>query len=698
MGRLPRVDAVPPCQDTVLFFKMGKFYELFEDDAHVGHRELELNYMGKGRPHTGFPEAALSKYAEQLVGRGYRVGVVEQTETPAQLALRNKEAKARDPRAKQDKAVRRELCSMLSAGTLTSAELAGPETRWLLAITQEAPAAPPPPPQQSDATARGGAASGAGADGGGVLRTAGRFGVCLLDAAANRIVAGSFEDSPTHTRLRTLLAECCPAEALLDAEALSADASLLVRLAVPRQQVSAVRGADAFWGAERTAAELSEARYFDGSAEGWPRALREWAPEGARVAPARADADGSAPAGAEPPALDALAMRALGGCVRYLRRLLLDAELLSLGRVEHFAPAGAAAAGSRAEGVGLGGARCLALDSQALANLEVLANSADGGRRGTLLDTLDRTCTVWGARALRGWLCRPLAAAADIRRRQAAIAELIATSDELGRARVRLRKLPDLERLLARIHSLGAKRTDERATFYGDVPKQRLRELIKTLRALRELHDVVLQELAPRVAADEAAAGTAGGGCADGGWRSALLVHACTPGLGYPADVDAALSAFERRADWDAAWEHGRVRPPPGADVEFDEAQAAVSGAEAALERERSAVADVLGERVERLPWFMAGGARGARRAPAPPSCARAARSLARAPSRRALLPRAPRCCARLPARPPARPSPRRACRRVRSRVVPGRGLGVGARALLALRRPPARAMDAHVQ
>ena len=39
--------------DCVICFKMGKFYELFEEDALLGNRELDLAFMGKGPPHAG---------------------------------------------------------------------------------------------------------------------------------------------------------------------------------------------------------------------------------------------------------------------------------------------------------------------------------------------------------------------------------------------------------------------------------------------------------------------------------------------------------------------------------------------------------------------------------------------------------------------------------------------------------------------
>jgi DNA mismatch repair protein MSH6 len=44
--------------DTVLFFKVGKFYELFHMDADIGFSELELIYMKGTKAHSGFPEVS----------------------------------------------------------------------------------------------------------------------------------------------------------------------------------------------------------------------------------------------------------------------------------------------------------------------------------------------------------------------------------------------------------------------------------------------------------------------------------------------------------------------------------------------------------------------------------------------------------------------------------------------------------------
>ena len=91
--------------DAILLFKMGKFYEMYEMDAHVGVKELGLIYMKGEQPHAGFPEKNYQKNAETLARNGHKVVMIEQTETPAMLAERKK----KDARCK-DTVVRREDC------------------------------------------------------------------------------------------------------------------------------------------------------------------------------------------------------------------------------------------------------------------------------------------------------------------------------------------------------------------------------------------------------------------------------------------------------------------------------------------------------------------------------------------------------------------------------------------------------------
>jgi len=93
----------------------------------------------------------------------------------------------------------------------------------------------------------------------------------------------------------------------------------------------------------------------------------------------------------------------------------------------------------------------LVLDAVCRRNLDILKNSRDGSRSGTLLAAIDRTCTAPGARLLAEWLSRPLARVAAIAARQDSVACLGA--DDVLRADLReqLGEVYDLERLLARV-------------------------------------------------------------------------------------------------------------------------------------------------------------------------------------------------------------------------------------------------------
>lgn len=124
--------------DCVLFFKVGKFYELYHMDAVIGVNELSLTYMKGEFAHSGFPEIAYGRFASILVQKGYKVARVEQTETPEMMSERCKhQAKT----TKFDKVVSREICQITTKGTQTFSFIDGEakesETNYLLAITEK---------------------------------------------------------------------------------------------------------------------------------------------------------------------------------------------------------------------------------------------------------------------------------------------------------------------------------------------------------------------------------------------------------------------------------------------------------------------------------------------------------------------------------------------------------------------------------
>ena len=99
-------------KDSILFYRLGDFYEMFFEDAITASHELELTLTGKNAglkervPMCGVPHHAVNVYLEKLIDKGYKVAICEQVEDP-------KEAKG---------IVKREVVEVVSKGTITSSE------------------------------------------------------------------------------------------------------------------------------------------------------------------------------------------------------------------------------------------------------------------------------------------------------------------------------------------------------------------------------------------------------------------------------------------------------------------------------------------------------------------------------------------------------------------------------------------------
>ena len=70
----------------LLLFRMGDFYELFDEDAVTAHRALgiTLTERANGQPMAGVPFHAVEGYLRRLVEQGYRIAVCEQLQDPAE--------------------------------------------------------------------------------------------------------------------------------------------------------------------------------------------------------------------------------------------------------------------------------------------------------------------------------------------------------------------------------------------------------------------------------------------------------------------------------------------------------------------------------------------------------------------------------------------------------------------------------------
>ncbi|MEW6410164.1 MAG: DNA mismatch repair protein MutS, partial [Nitrospirota bacterium] len=94
------------------------------------------------------------------------------------------------------------------------------------------------------------------------------------------------------------------------------------------------------------------------------------------------------------------------------------------------------------------------IDSVTQKNLELTKNLYDGGRKGTLIDVLDKTSTAMGGRLLKKWLLYPLIDVSEIKIRQEAVAEMVEEYLLTESLRGILKDISDMDRLIGRI-SLG---------------------------------------------------------------------------------------------------------------------------------------------------------------------------------------------------------------------------------------------------
>ncbi len=117
---------------SLLFYRMGDFYELFFEDAVAASRALGITltkrgqHLGQDIPMCGVPVHAADDYLQKLIASGFRVAVCEQVEDPA-------EAKKRGSKS----VVKRDVIRLVTPGTLTEEKLLSPsESNYLMALTR----------------------------------------------------------------------------------------------------------------------------------------------------------------------------------------------------------------------------------------------------------------------------------------------------------------------------------------------------------------------------------------------------------------------------------------------------------------------------------------------------------------------------------------------------------------------------------
>lgn len=530
--------------DAVICYKVGKFYELYHMDAVTGVNELGLIFMKGTWAHSGFPETAFGRFSDVLVQKGYKVARVEQTETPEMMEARCKSA---GHSSRFDKVVRREICRIITKGTQTYSVMdcdpSENHSKFLLCVKEK----------EDSAGTR-------------------VYGVCFVDTSMGKFHVGQFPDDRHCSRFRTLVAHYTPVQVLFEKGNLSVDTQKILKGSLVSCIQEGLTPGSQFWNASKTLKVLLEEGYFkekQNSENGCslPSVIKSLTSESDSL-------------GLTPGENSELALSALGGCVFYLKKCLIDQELLSQANFEEYVPVDIATAKTMSSSslFARTGQR-MVLDGVTLMNLEVLQNGTNGTIEGTLLERIDSCCTPFGKRLLKQWLCAPLCNPKSINDRLDAVEDLLTVPDKMSEVSECLKKLPDLERLLSKIHSIGSplksqNHPDSRAIFYEELKysKKKIADFLSALEGFKVMNEIV--DVMEEVASD---------------FKSRVLKQLLTRKAKNPSGRFPDLSAELTR--WDTAFDHNQARktgvitPKAGFDPDYDGALQNIKAIEEDLQK-----------------------------------------------------------------------------------------------------------------
>jgi DNA mismatch repair protein MSH6 len=345
-----------------------------------------------------------------MIVYSHKVAKVDQMETAIGKTMRERnDVKT----SKADKIIRRELTSVLTAGTLVDSGLLTNELGTYCMSIKEHCADESMPPS---------------------------FGICFVDTATAQFNLTHFQDDVHRTKLETLIMQIKPRELVTEKGRLSRTTTRLLKSLLNEPLWNALLPESEFWDARVTKDELDFADYFAGEC---PSSLTAAIKEANQ---------------------DPLLMSAFGGLIWYLRSLKLDRELLSTKNIMMYDP--------------IRNATSLVLDGQTLANLEIFQNSHDGSTEGTVFKLLANSITPFGKRLFKQWLCHPLRRIQDINARLDAIEDLMRLVDLHEKLAKDMSSMPDLERLISRIHSGRIKVKEFLTALQGF---QTTRDIIRTM-------------------------------------------------------------------------------------------------------------------------------------------------------------------------------------------------------------------------
>ncbi len=401
--------------DALLFFRMGDFYEMFDEDAEIVARELEIALtrrdFGRGEksPMAGVPHHAVDGYIARLVSKGYRVAVCEQTSDPAL----------------SKGLVDREVIRIVTPGTVIDpAMLAAKRNNFLAGVV--------------------------------VGRNA--VGIAYVDITTGEFAVTQFSTQEPEVALQQEIARVGPAEVIVEAHYSSQGAASRKRRwlsAVMNEKPVTRVGSNGNPTADIDATIAITHSTFDDpqtptlqdededdiaplarlltgiTGHVTPFDARYFTEEDARhrllshfeVASLEGFGCAHLP----------LAIRAAGAVLAYLQETQ-KGILRQLTALETYSIA-----------------EFMTLDAHTRRNLELFESGRSGSVKGSLLWVLDKTRTPMGGRLLRRWIGEPLLDIGALQARQQVIGELLADTLTQARLAEALKKAGDIERLINRV-------------------------------------------------------------------------------------------------------------------------------------------------------------------------------------------------------------------------------------------------------
>jgi DNA mismatch repair protein MutS len=472
--------------DALLFFRMGDFYEMFDDDAELAARELEITLTkrdwgrGERTAMAGVPHHAAQGYIARLIAKGHRVAVCEQVSDPAL----------------SKGLVEREVVRVVTPGTIVDpAMLAAKRNNYLAAAVLSRDA----------------------------------VGLAYADITTGEFACTQFAAPQPEVALVQELARVQPAEALIETTAPR-------RMTLPRGGAALSPGPSPKGGGEAEPEAEPEAEQagdggtlaerLSGLDGRLPTVVTPFDARNFREDVARErlrEHFGVASLEAFGCERLPLAIRAAGAVIAYLRETQRDA-LAQMTALETYSASG-----------------FMTLDAHTRRNLELFESGRGGSVHGSLLWVLDATSTPMGGRLLRRWLAEPLLDLGRLRRRQDAVAAGVAESILRARLIPLLSRVGDLERLINRVVQRIAMPRDLVALAQGLAAVD---DLATTATSLPDGLAVVAQSLQPlpelRALVERALVDEPPATLADGGFIRA----------GYSAELDTLLDASRNGRQW----------------------------------------------------------------------------------------------------------------------------------------------------